>query len=801
MGLFSSKTVIHVASSVYNLAGDVLDRPNYLKTLVVQNNLSGGKSYVSETIRDGYAHGPENQLKSFYRWAKRPDNYDKIGMPTSRITTASSVDSVEAANAVPHNPATEQVWVQTATYDDASPTYWAEQYLLANRPELIGQEWELQVNEETGVFTIIPEVGDPINFTASNFDYTAKYIYIYYSLAYEPIIGPVITGETHHIGSGDFPETTGWTLLEDNTEEITEGSITYRVGEIIYTKTSIFETQAGSKIHTLENMYFYQEATIEEVEEEEVVIYDREYRIDTQETTTGSYGSLSLYIYKIGSGNPDLDAVVDTSQDFGEFFPVIPVRIDNKFVSNSYLPDAYTQIVKGYKKATRSEFSELIDSLSENPDLDQVDYVHIHFGVSLNVLDNSSRKYIYRFFERMLSRSGYGSNQVRVNGTTSASSSFDIRIIWDSINKTVEDGLYKPTAKVGDAWVEKAGSYTTSETIIVHHGSGQDASIEERVITHTFVRTRIYLQESKTKYSYIELINLRHLNYVYGGKAVETSATEALDDAEESVFIIPLHYDTWNTMSVVDSNQIATSCIFLVLNAYELQKIRWYQRGIFQVVFVVVIAVASVFLPGIGMLGAGLLGTNVAIGTFLGFTGIYAAIAGSVINALAAMVLMMIISPMLSKLGIIGQILSFVITFAISGIASGLSSPTGVITLNWGNLLKAENLLKLTDSIFRGYADSLNMSTMTIAQQMSDFNKKAQQEAKKIQQAYLNEFGYGAGIIDPMMFVDSDQNYVAESSDTFLTRTLMTGSEIAEMSRELLYGFPEYSLKLPDAFT
>jgi hypothetical protein len=89
---------------------------------------------------------------------------------------------------------------------------------------------------------------------------------------------------------------------------------------------------------------------------------------------------------------------------------------------------------------------------------------------------------------------------------------------------------------------------------------------------------------------------------------------------------------------------------------------------------------------------------------------------------------------------------------------------------------------------------------MKLGAELQDFLKAADLEASKIQQAFFDTFGYGAGKIDPFMFVDS-ANIRNESSATFLTRTLMTGSEIADMSHELLYNFAEYSNKLPDAFT
>ena len=80
MGLFSSKTIINVASSVYNLAGDEKDRPIFLQSLIIRNVLSGTKRSLGDTITTGYLNGPGINFRTFFRWAV--DNYDLIGMPT-----------------------------------------------------------------------------------------------------------------------------------------------------------------------------------------------------------------------------------------------------------------------------------------------------------------------------------------------------------------------------------------------------------------------------------------------------------------------------------------------------------------------------------------------------------------------------------------------------------------------------------------------------------------------------------------------------------------------------------------------
>jgi hypothetical protein len=55
-----------------------------------------------------------------------------------------------------------------------------------------------------------------------------------------------------------------------------------------------------------------------------------------------------------------------------------------------------------------------------------------------------------------------------------------------------------------------------------------------------------------------------------------------------------------------------------------------------------------------------------------------------------------------------------------------------------------------------------------------------------------------SGEINPMMLTDATE-YFGETSETFLSRTLMTGSDIAELTRAMVENFAEISLELPKA--
>lgn len=734
MGLFSSKTVISVASVVYNMAGEEKNRPNYLKSLVVRNVLSGTKESLGTTLTNGYLNGPALKYRSFFNWTQRPGNYDQVGTPSGEIVAGAELNGTQVEPHIARDPG-EEIWVQKAEINSADISFWADQWILENRPADINTAYTTDYDETT--FQVVIQFPDAstASFVPVDYDTTATYIFAYYNVT----------------------------------------------------------TDAGTGV---------------------------------------DYGPMKVFIYRLGSGNPDLDALINGA-NYHEFYPFIPVRYKNKFLSSTYLPAAFAQTEKAYSKITGgSKIAELIAQLEDNESLGDIDNAYIVFGVSLNTRDKACVRYIYRFFNKLRAsqiggptayadwknginaersiadlwniwrtndgskvneptRPSFGAlptNQIRITGSGSTDVKYDVRLSWTFVNEGSGIGRGKPGATPGDTWIQYVGDESVQRTFF------NSAQVKLSSDKFTIEKFRIYWQRTESTYTYLDVYGAVHKNYVYGGKAVTIKAKDALKDDDESGFIIPLHDQTWRETSIVDASQMATTCMYIVFNCYEVKKQKWYQSGIFKILFAIVIAIVSVIFTG--GLGIGLLGAHLGVGMALGFSGLTAAIVGSIVNALAAIILSTLVEKLVGKLGPIGQLLGAIFMFFVGNIASSIQNGA----FNFAAFFKIDNLIALTNSVGGGVANMMKAQTAEIGQQMVDFAEKAAEETKKIQQAFFDEFGYGAGVIDPFMFVDGPKP-VAESSDTFLTRTLMTGSELAEMSRELLYGFSDYSLKLPDAFT
>lgn len=895
MGLFSSKTIINVASSVYNLAGDEKDRPIFLQNLIIRNVLSGTKRSLGDTITTGYLNGPGIKFRTFFRWAV--DNYDLIGMPTGKMYAGDVINTHTVADQIPVRP-NESIWVQEARLGDSDYEMWAEQWMLRNHPDQLDQGWEADFDDET--FTVHIKLPDEseYSFVADDFVMGDKYVFAYYTRSIRGGSEPVEEGDPVPLAPDDpFPDTTGFSSVSDNStdrtetlEVVTNVVVTYSDGRpdetslttesedaTVTTRVRVYdkETYTGNAededaklirrdILTLtEDQEVVTEVDTSTVEEDigggvtkttttiittDILVENNSYQEDTQKKYSTKWEPLDLFIYRIGTGNAALDGLVEQVADYGQFFPMIPFRLNNKFLSQiEGLEDEYALAKKAFRKGTDGgKYSKIEAELADSKDIKDMDYIYVVYGVSLNAIDKSARRYIYEFFKRLQMnqiggvntasdfadamqayRDAYDvwlawrnsvvqtpeptlppkptlpQNEIKIQNLGKDGSlniNYNIRISWNFITEGEGNGLGKPGVKKNDIWIEYLGETVIEDPMYTGEGSYNENNWFGAISNNQtkYDTIRIWWQDENDHYKYIDIAGLVHRNFIYGGKSVKITAKEALEDGEESGFLVPLHYATFRAMRLVDSTQMSTACVFLVINCYVKQKKKWWQSGIFAIIFVIVVAVVSVVLTGGA--GFGLLGSHMAVGSSIGLTGMGAAIAGSIANALAALVLTTMITKLTENMGVFGAILGAVLGIILTGAIQNFMSGGGFF-FDFSQLMRADNILNLLNAVGQGYAAYVRGSIEDMQQDLIKYQEDANKELKRIREQFFEQFGYGGGQIDPMMFVGDNSPVMAESRDTFLTRTLMTGSDVAQMSHDMLHDYVELTTTLPNAFT
>ena len=579
----------------------------------------------------------------------------------------------------------------------------------------------------------------------------------------------------------------------------------------------------------------------------------KRYRESVNTVTTRRYGPVKMLLYKVGTGVAELDSLFQLAPADVDWMPFIPVRLDNKFVEERD-PELYQLTRKAFRKAfgRRVKLESVIESLKDNESLKDIDFAHIAFGVPLNTKSQWGKQYIFTYLQKLAQATGsskatfdnynaqynahknyakatqewnaaqdgsWGSSQskpvevaapVRPHSAISFKSSrsdmhFNQRIEFGFLyeergtgRRTVEG---KP-AKVDALWWETLEEGTEDALLLdTRSGENNQQGLFSRAFSRYYAAHALYWQVSSREWRRMVIRGGLHINYPYRDHSVKIYAGDALKDEDESGFFFPLNLAIFKGMGIVDGTEMNNCSAYLVLNSYQVVKKKWYQTGIFAVILVIVIIVVSYFYPPAAGAAGGVLGTNAAVGAAIVGAGASAAVialVGAVANAIAGMILGAILTRVATKVfgnSILGQIIAVVAVIMLGNYqTAGANGAPMSFAESFGSLMRAENLLKLGMSAVSGFSDYINASTMNILQEAEALREAYSAESRRIQEMYVEQFGAGK-VIDPMAFTAAGQGKV-ESMDTFLSRTLMTGMDIAETTHSMLSEFAQLTLTL-----
>lgn len=878
MGLFSGKTKIYVASSVYNMAGDIKTRPNYMKTVVIGNVISNTGFTMGDTISNSYLNGPGIRMRLFSSWSKNHFD-DKVGMAKSSLGVVAKVDATVVSAQLPPPPG-ETTFVQSAEIGFADFEEWCDQYLYENYPDRIMERFDVDIDDNNLITMTSLDGGSTITFTPTNFEPGALYLYADYSYykspqTNPPDVGPTTTYDTE----GELPSTLLWTNTSNvstpqttNLTKTTKVTVSYSDGRpdevTTATDPSVVNWNSYVKVYkrgfvltpddvtviqssremTHTKIGFVSSNTATNSTDEDIgggVIKTTTTEITTEslvnkytsqttkiDTTMTAVGKPHMLIYKKGSGNAALDALFDTPASDSRFYPFIPIRNDKQWVENDPI---FPDCKKAMKKATGGKLDRVMKELKKNDKIDDIQYIYASFGVSLNTPEDTGKEYIYRFFQMATQAfppdptyptlesviQGYATANAAADAyiqwwTNAANGNvvgtppelpvypvipsrsfrvssdkgykYDLTTTWNYTSETTHSGLAWAGAKVNQLRTRYAGNI-----VLTRKNIRRDTQTNKLTVTESSYNMQEYemlWQDASNSYRKLRVLGLGHNNRVYKNKSVYIDVAEAMGDAEESGFLVPLHTNIYRSMSLTHSTQLSTACSYLVMNSYKKVKEKWYSTGAFKIAVIVVAVVISVFTYGAG--GVGILGAYGSVGAALGFVGLAAVIVGAVANAIAAMILISILTKV--SVGLFGDKIGFIVA-AVASIAAmqvGTALSTGsTMSTMMGNMLNAQNIMQVTNAVGNGIGQYLNASAADTMRKAEQVMQQYNTDSKAIQSKYEEMFGTGTqGVIDPMQLVS------IESLDTFLSRTLLTGSDIADMSLNMIGGMTDLTLDL-----
>lgn len=891
MGLFSSKKKITVGSSMYNLAGAIEDRIQYLPTTINTKIIAHTDATVGETIQDSLIRGPGMRMRAYARWARTQGYTDRIGMKSGKLSVGSNINMAAIQDSIPH-AVDEEVFIQTAEIDIADYGFWADQWMLENHPDQVSSNYEIDFDEELNEIKILFNDVVTYTFQPVGFDPNANYLYVSYMLVKRNQIGPLVPGtETSVPDEASLPDTSDYTLTDTTTTPSSEDleddvlvEISYSDGrpnetsttttphtdtysdvESVYEKT-VFSGQniAGSALLSVRHVqtnfmkgYIKTEVSVDTQSEDigggvikttktttttESIDFHWSFRKDYQEIVLSEWSPMHVIIYQEGTGNPAYDAMFLPDVDMGSFLPFIPLRRWAKFIDEDNFPALYKWTTKAVKWSMDKKITYINDQLKDNDSIGDIDFAYLSFGVSLNTKEKAGLKYIYKFFQAVISRGAGGTAEYTawltawnaantlqlawakwkdaqanpldpLYGTPeppqavypnrplkqlkvySDSTNYNMTVLWTGIEE-VEDvpGLGRPGAKKGDIWFVQNNSQAFKE-LLVSSGNLDDRIFEDSLIS-------LYWQDKEDSYRVLGMTGLHHTNIVYKGKGVDIDGPQALNDPEESGFIIPLHEGVLKSMSLKDSTQLSTACSYMILNYYTVTKQRWYTKSWFKIALIVAVIVVTIVTWGAGApAGAGVLGTAASVGTAIGLAGTAAIIAGAAINAVAGMLIAQLMMQASTTLfgpevgAIIGAVASIAVVSMGTSMANGGTAMSGLQAMT-----SPVNLMKISAAAGNGLSEAAQGKMAELNKDMVELQNDYKNKMTEIYTAWAENLGFNKSTIDIQALTESAKvDHVYEAMDTFLTRTLWTGTDIANITNEMVSDFFDASIttKLP----
>jgi hypothetical protein len=526
--------------------------------------------------------------------------------------------------------------------------------------------------------------------------------------------------------------------------------------------------------------------------------------------------SLAAYwwIYRYGGGDLALDAMIEGSHGvaLGSFYPPIPFRYENDPVTadspNLDLVDLYPTCKKAFRKAFGTNFDDAQDKIldeGQNPNIGDIDFIYAVSAVTFNTQEQAGRKYIFMFMQYLVdntvnpSEAGKANwfiqweagawpdggppwKSIKVESMITGVSNYRTDLKWVFMNSSEGSGLLKPDAKVDEVWFE------ATDVVVVRPFP----------VTYDFLgfaqEVTLCWQVTKDSWKKIVVTGLQYNNYVYRTDHTVVTAKDALEHEGDSEFLVPMHEDIFDSLPFVDSIQVGSSSSWLVFNCYEVDKEDWYETGWFRILVIaaiVVISVAVAVATGGASLGpeaAALAGALTGAGLSLTIAVIIAAAVEVLAGILLAYIIGLVSTAVFGeKWGpLIGAIVGFVFSFG-----TNFSSISDAVNA----LGRPETWIALATATGNGVSGYLQGQAMQVAEDTAKMLEDMSKQTAEVQRKYNELTGGSASGIDLSVITQYTSELMEKSSD-FLSRTLVTGSDIVEITLKQIEDFTRNNIRL-----
>lgn len=775
MGLFSSKKKHFVDTQVQRVVEDSgIPEPN--KEALVDSILTG--TNITNSILDRSFNGGYRQFESMYRWAEANYYY---GLPD--ITLHTAADGNAHAEAQIEAEVGVDVTIEYLYYRPLNNVHAGMKYLTDS----------LGYDHSSNEIVSLHDLSDPEN---PRIRYLDKLVAVHETATDQEPEATAIGTMDSSGQVGQTPEEGAWDVPADLSRLTVQSEV--RVGPA--------ETESV-EIHTIwENPFYDPEAVppvpapaanSEDPSNEhcrEVLVYaltgydqDREYyQAKYTEVLSGDVG---YWIYDTETGtNTDLNTAFDVpaAMDPGTYFPFTVFRSEgqNRADPQFHNTTAYDSTVKLLEHLDM-DFQEIADAMHDGAnEIHKVDQAVMMMAVPITTQDEVEIDYLFRYFEDLASKlpadaqkqygTSAGFSDGRFGGFGGAETSyamtlsdadFEMKISFDSLTYRVKAGT------VGTGAIGEVQNTTSQLNSILAAAFNNDRVVPGGVEAPQERYIRKQLNEHV--YGEIKIKNIRARYRIYRDKAAEAGHR---DDR----LMIPLDFDICQSMSPFDRERLYYRSLHFVFNSHVVQKIKWYQTGVFAAVLAI-IAVVLMFTTGFGAeFWAAIQAGGTVLANFIVTKIIFGIILKGILFNVAFSVLADIVG--------VENALILAVIAGITGFVSYFKS--GMV---WQGT--AGNLLQASTSLIKGAQEALVDEFDELMTEMQEFREWAEEVWADLEEK--NKLLDSGVAINPFAFVGEVPMHIwGESSEAYYYRTIHAGNP-GVASLKIIQNYHDISLTLP----
>lgn len=484
--------------------------------------------------------------------------------------------------------------------------------------------------------------------------------------------------------------------------------------------------------------------------------------------------------YQVGSGGyPAVDAAVNQPIDIiGKYFPYGYFRYDKI----SELDDTSSASYKSTKKLVNKlgiDYDDLAENINANPDIADVQQAILHFAITPENDNEACNRYLFDYFEQLY----YAQDVDLQHGLwgpdkpTGVSSPLDNLVTdgWNTMVVDIADNRFTMRLQAKALYKNLVGG-TIGKVGAVTGGTGTAAYATEYlefwdgdVVTRFKNQPYYYYRKQVTEglYEEIKVFGLESLYLIYLDRF--TTSKENKD-----IILVPLDHEICKRYSLMDREQLYSRAGTLIFNSVKIQKLKWYETGIFSFILAIVSVVLTIIFPPAG----GALVTTLAAGSMA--TLVVLVMAQALIN-MGVSIMMTVFTQAMSEL-MSGELLAVLaVVLVVAGAVYGASN----LTLE--NLPSAKDMLSAGSNLVKMVSGAMTNDLQKEMESYRDYMKKVSDELATLEDS-----------LAPSKYLQPITIF-GESPDDFYNRTVHSGN-IGTIGFSAVDSYVEAALTLPKVY-